>query len=228
MRSNSSTPRVRFLPHRLRSTASRVRATLDRVDDCDAIRRPTRLPLSLRFDVAQAVPKGAKMDFIVEKATELGAGAMLPFRSERTVARDGRRRESGTLAALGKVRRAAMRAADAYARRPGAPVVTPPFSNASATTMRCCSRGSWRLACCCARRCRICCGKAARALIVIGPGGWIYARRGRSGARARSRTAVDRPTNSPYGNGGARAAGGRGRADAGPELMPGASYLLDS
>jgi 16S rRNA (uracil1498-N3)-methyltransferase len=40
-----------------------------------------------RFDVAQALPKGAKMDFIVEKTTELGAGAIVPFYSERTIAR---------------------------------------------------------------------------------------------------------------------------------------------
>jgi 16S rRNA (uracil1498-N3)-methyltransferase len=42
----------------------------------------------LQVDLAQAVPKGAKMDFIVEKATELGAGAILPFFSDRTVAGD--------------------------------------------------------------------------------------------------------------------------------------------
>lgn len=41
---------------------------------------------ALRVDLAQALPKGSKMDFVVEKATELGAGAILPFRSERTVA----------------------------------------------------------------------------------------------------------------------------------------------
>jgi 16S rRNA (uracil1498-N3)-methyltransferase len=39
----------------------------------------------LRVDVAQAVPKGQKMDFVVEKATELGARAILPFTSERSV-----------------------------------------------------------------------------------------------------------------------------------------------
>jgi 16S rRNA (uracil1498-N3)-methyltransferase len=67
---------------------TRVRARLDRVE---AAHGPAGDPPAalLRFDVAQAVPKGAKMDFIVEKATELGAGAMLPFRSERTIARDG-------------------------------------------------------------------------------------------------------------------------------------------
>jgi 16S rRNA (uracil1498-N3)-methyltransferase len=42
----------------------------------------------IEVDVAQAVPKGQKMDFIVEKATELGAHAILPFYSERGVVRD--------------------------------------------------------------------------------------------------------------------------------------------
>jgi 16S rRNA (uracil1498-N3)-methyltransferase len=41
----------------------------------------------LRTDVAQAVPKGQRMDFVVEKTTELGAGAILPFYSERSVTR---------------------------------------------------------------------------------------------------------------------------------------------
>jgi 16S rRNA (uracil1498-N3)-methyltransferase len=44
---------------------------------------------TLRVDVAQAVPKGAKMDYVIEKATELGAGAVIPFTSERSVVRDG-------------------------------------------------------------------------------------------------------------------------------------------
>jgi len=37
--------------------------------------------------LAQAIPKKAKMDFIVEKATELGASAIMPILSERTVVR---------------------------------------------------------------------------------------------------------------------------------------------
>ncbi len=41
----------------------------------------------VRIDVAQALPKGAKMDFVIEKATELGAAAIVPFTSERTVVR---------------------------------------------------------------------------------------------------------------------------------------------
>ncbi|HEY1978229.1 MAG TPA: 16S rRNA (uracil(1498)-N(3))-methyltransferase [Candidatus Baltobacteraceae bacterium] len=43
-------------------------------------------PASRSIDVAQAIPKGQKMDFVVEKATELGARAILPFTSERSVA----------------------------------------------------------------------------------------------------------------------------------------------
>jgi 16S rRNA (uracil1498-N3)-methyltransferase len=43
----------------------------------------------LRVDIAQAIPKGSKMDYVVEKATELGAGSILPFTSERSVAGDG-------------------------------------------------------------------------------------------------------------------------------------------
>ncbi len=35
--------------------------------------------------VAQALPKGQKMDFVVEKLTELGVAAIVPFESERTI-----------------------------------------------------------------------------------------------------------------------------------------------
>ncbi len=38
-----------------------------------------------RIDVAQAIPKGQKMDFVVEKLTELGTAQILPVYSERTV-----------------------------------------------------------------------------------------------------------------------------------------------
>ncbi len=62
---------------------SRVRAALLREVDA-----PPSFLLSI--DLAQAVPKGAKMDFVVEKATELGVARVLPFASERTVG-DGER-----------------------------------------------------------------------------------------------------------------------------------------
>ena len=44
--------------------------------------------LSRHVDLAQALPKGQKMDDIVEKATELGVTAIRPFVSERCIVRD--------------------------------------------------------------------------------------------------------------------------------------------
>ncbi|GAC1574204.1 MAG: 16S rRNA (uracil(1498)-N(3))-methyltransferase [Candidatus Elarobacter sp.] len=43
---------------------------------------------ALRVTIAQAVPKGAKMDLVVEKATELGAYAIVPVRSARVIGHD--------------------------------------------------------------------------------------------------------------------------------------------
>ncbi|HTV93716.1 MAG TPA: 16S rRNA (uracil(1498)-N(3))-methyltransferase [Verrucomicrobiae bacterium] len=40
------------------------------------------------IDVAQGIPKGQKMDFVVEKLGELGVRALLPLRSERTIVTD--------------------------------------------------------------------------------------------------------------------------------------------
>lgn len=40
---------------------------------------------ALRITIAQAVPKGHKMDLVVEKATELGAHAIVPVRSARVI-----------------------------------------------------------------------------------------------------------------------------------------------
>jgi 16S rRNA (uracil1498-N3)-methyltransferase len=47
-------------------------------------------PPALRITLAQGIPKGAKMDFVVEKATELGVAAIVPFASERTVGEGAR------------------------------------------------------------------------------------------------------------------------------------------
>ncbi len=41
--------------------------------------------LALRITLAQGIPKGQKMDFVVEKATEIGVARIVPFSSERTV-----------------------------------------------------------------------------------------------------------------------------------------------
>jgi 16S rRNA (uracil1498-N3)-methyltransferase len=60
-----------------------VRATLvHRIAESEPRQSP------LRIDVAQAVPKGQRMEFVVEKCTELGACAFLPFYCERSLSRD--------------------------------------------------------------------------------------------------------------------------------------------
>ncbi len=56
-----------------------VHASLD-----ERIERGSR-EATLRMTIAQGIPKGQKMDLIVEKATELGAAAIVPLRSERVV-----------------------------------------------------------------------------------------------------------------------------------------------
>jgi len=48
------------------------------------------LPPELEIVLAQGVPKGAKMDFIVEKATELGVARIVPFTSAYSIAADAR------------------------------------------------------------------------------------------------------------------------------------------
>jgi 16S rRNA (uracil1498-N3)-methyltransferase len=52
----------------------------------DVVERRVR-PAESRIEMtlAQAVPKGAKMDFVVEKATELGVARIVPLLTERTL-----------------------------------------------------------------------------------------------------------------------------------------------
>ncbi|GAC1397381.1 MAG: 16S rRNA (uracil(1498)-N(3))-methyltransferase [Vulcanimicrobiaceae bacterium] len=73
----------------------------------------------LEITLAQGIPKGAKMDFVVEKATELGVARIVPFWSSRVVG-DGDR--------AGKVerwRRLAKSAAQQCGRRDVPDVATP-------------------------------------------------------------------------------------------------------
>ena len=56
-----------------------VRASLD-----ERLERGTR-ESTLRVTIAQAIPKGQKMDYVVEKATELGIARLIPVRSARTI-----------------------------------------------------------------------------------------------------------------------------------------------
>ncbi len=59
-----------------------VHATLDARLERDPVEP------ALAVTIAQAVPKGQKMDLVVEKATELGAYAVVPVRSARVIGHD--------------------------------------------------------------------------------------------------------------------------------------------
>jgi len=63
----------------------RERAVAARLEE--PIDRPTA-ESGLQVTLAQALPKGQKMDFVVEKATELGVVAIVPVRSARVIATD--------------------------------------------------------------------------------------------------------------------------------------------
>jgi 16S rRNA (uracil1498-N3)-methyltransferase len=71
------------------STANRFDAVLEIQNG--AVRAQLGEPVApdatprLQITVAQGVPKGQKMDFVVEKLTELGTAAIVPFYSERSV-----------------------------------------------------------------------------------------------------------------------------------------------
>jgi 16S rRNA (uracil1498-N3)-methyltransferase len=71
-----------------RTFDARVRVEPDGIHAELVAARAAAPKLGLRVDVAQGIPKGAKMDFVVEKATELGAAAILPFYSQRCVVQD--------------------------------------------------------------------------------------------------------------------------------------------
>lgn len=58
----------------------------------------------LAITLAQCLPKGAKMDYVVEKATELGVARILPVRSERVI---GRRESGGRIERWRRLARAA-------------------------------------------------------------------------------------------------------------------------
>lgn len=50
---------------------------------------PSEVPApSVAIDVAQGIPKGQKMDFVVEKLSELGVRTLIPLETERTIAHD--------------------------------------------------------------------------------------------------------------------------------------------
>jgi 16S rRNA (uracil1498-N3)-methyltransferase len=75
------------------SAATAFAASIDAVGPAvqarlvEVIGERAEAPAGLAIDVAQAVPKGRRMELVVEKATELGAVAFLPFYCERSVGR---------------------------------------------------------------------------------------------------------------------------------------------
>jgi len=66
------------------ATAEIAKAGRDQVE-LRQIQAGKTAPLSCAITLAQAVPKGKNMELIIEKATELGAAAIAPLLSERTV-----------------------------------------------------------------------------------------------------------------------------------------------
>lgn len=78
------------------STAQRFAATLEIADRSvvatlnEQLATPAQ-PQRFEITVAQAIPKGQKMDFVVEKLTELGVATIMPFYSERTIPQVSRR-----------------------------------------------------------------------------------------------------------------------------------------
>ena len=86
-------------------------------------RRHKPLEIPVRITLAQAVPKGDKMEFIIQKATELGAARVVPFLSSRTVPR---RTEERAARRLERWRRIAAEAAE-QCGRPDVPDIAEPL-----------------------------------------------------------------------------------------------------
>lgn len=70
-------------------------------------RRPSRGELPCRVTLYQALPKGDKLDLIVQKAVELGAAAIVPVLTGRCVSRPDRQGTERKRERLGKIAREA-------------------------------------------------------------------------------------------------------------------------
>lgn len=62
-----------------------IHEILEDVAAVDIVDRRNVRDAGIKITLAQALPKGPKMDFIVQKATELGAERILPFHSLRSI-----------------------------------------------------------------------------------------------------------------------------------------------
>lgn len=86
-----------------KSAVARIRAVTKSEVSLDCERVIERPPLALAVTLAQALPKGKLMDFIVQKATEIGVARIVPLLTERTIARpeeEERKREKWRRGAL--------------------------------------------------------------------------------------------------------------------------------
>jgi 16S rRNA (uracil1498-N3)-methyltransferase len=64
---------------------AQITAVEDKTARLKILQRSKTLPLPCAITLAQAVPKGKNMDFIIQKAVELGAARIAPLLSDRTV-----------------------------------------------------------------------------------------------------------------------------------------------
>lgn len=60
-------------------------------------RRASRAEMAWRVDVAQSLPKGDKLETVIQKGTEAGAHAFRPFLSQRTIVQYDERKEAKRL-----------------------------------------------------------------------------------------------------------------------------------
>ncbi len=75
---------IEIFDGRGRSFAGRV-ASVERTSADIALGSPIEAPSSRCVTLVQALPKAEKMEWIIQKATELGVGAVAPVESERSV-----------------------------------------------------------------------------------------------------------------------------------------------
>jgi 16S rRNA (uracil1498-N3)-methyltransferase len=80
--------------------------------------------LPVRVTIAQGLPKGDKMEWILQKGTELGAFAFFPFSSERTIVKLDRNKEGKKLERWGKI----VKEAAEQSHRSVLPQILPPLS----------------------------------------------------------------------------------------------------
>lgn len=89
-------------------TGWEYRGIIDRMESRHAgvrIVARQRIPLEIpvHITLAQGLPKGDKMEYIVQKATELGVARIVPFRSSRTIPRRTEERSAKRLARWRKI-----------------------------------------------------------------------------------------------------------------------------